>query len=327
MTGAAADQLLFELDGTAYGLDASLVRTTHWLPELSPAPEAPAAIVGRFNLRGEIVPVIDLAICLGHMPHRLAIGDQVVVLDLEGGPMAVVVSQLLDLIHPRPEELLPLPREESADGLVTGILQTGNVLVTLIDVRRLPMAVGERTTTRETPGQAASPEEEVLYQARAESLRHLPADGEQVGRSLAVVDLGGQYFGLDLRQVREFCKVPQLRPLPCCPPHVAGVFNLRGQLVTLLEIASALGLPPPDAPRPKAVIGILDGMPVGVGVDEVIDVFNPGEADLLPVPTAAGSRPGVEIRGVTLFADRRISIIDLPVLLNQDRWEVNETVP
>ena len=325
MTGTAADLLVFVLDGAVYAVEAALVRTTVWLPALSPAPDAPPGIVGRFNLRGEIIPVFDLALRLGHGPHRRRAGDQVVVLDLDGITLGIMVSGLRDLVRPAPGQFLPRPRygEEPADGLLAGTLQLGEDLVTLLDARRLPAAA----LPPAQPGRPEpAPEAEALFQARAQTLRQVAVGDERSETALAVVELGGQYFAIDLADVREFCQVPQLSPLPCCPPHVAGVFNLRGHLVTLLEIASAFDIPPPAAPRPKAVIGELDGRAVAVAVDEVIDVFNPRTGELRPLPAAAAQQPGAEIRAVTSFAGRRVSVMDLAALLKLNRWVVDETV-
>lgn len=330
MTGAAADLLVFLLDGAAYAVEAALVRTTVWLPALSPAPDAPPGIVGRFNLRGEIIPVFDLALRLGYGPHRRRAGDQVVVLDLDDATLGIMVSRLRDLVRPAPHQFLPRPGygEEPADGLVAASLQLGEDLVTLLDARRLPAAaLPPGTLPAEAGDREPAPETEALFQARAQSLRQVAVSEERSESTLAVVDLAGQYFGIDLADVREFCRVPQLFPLPCCPPHVAGVFNLRGQLVTLLDISSAFDIPPPAAPRPKAVIGEVNGRAVAVAVDEVIDVFNPRTSELRPLPAAAAQQPGAEIRAVTSFAGRRVSVVDLAALLKLDRWVVDEPVP
>ncbi|HJW26724.1 MAG TPA: chemotaxis protein CheW [Rhodocyclaceae bacterium] len=330
MTGTAADLLVFLLDGAVYAVEAALVRTTVWLPALSPAPDAPPGIVGRFNLRGEVVPVFDLALRLGHGLHRRRAGDQVMVLDLDGATLGIMVSRLRDLVRPTPHQFLPRPGygEAPADGLLAGTLQLGEDLVILLDARRLPAATLPPGAAPAEPGdREPAPETETLFQTRAQTLRQVAVSEERSATALAVVDLAGQYFGLDLAAVREFCQLPQLFPLPCCPPHVAGVFNLRGQLVTVLEISSAFDIPPPTAPRPKAVIGELDGRAVAVAVDEVIDVFNPRIGELRPLPAAATPQPGAEIRAVTSFAGRRVSVVDLAALLKLNRWVVDETVP
>ena len=63
--------------------------------------------------------------------------------------------------------------------------------------------------------------------------------------------LDGQSFGLPLDQVREIAAVQRVHPVPFAPPHVVGLINLRGQVVTLLDMAAILGRPfTPEADAP-----------------------------------------------------------------------------
>ncbi|MGH9869482.1 MAG: chemotaxis protein CheW [Candidatus Polarisedimenticolia bacterium] len=55
--------------------------------------------------------------------------------------------------------------------------------------------------------------------------------------------LDGQSFGLPLDQVREITAVQRVHPVPFAPPHILGLINLRGQVVTLLDVAAILGRP------------------------------------------------------------------------------------
>lgn len=325
MTAWPRDLLVFSLDGAVYALDAARVRTILWLPELSPAPEAPPGIAGRFNLRGEIVPVADLALCLGLGVHRRRAGDQVVVVDVDGATLGILVGTVQDLVHPLPEQILPLHPygEVSADGLAAATLQLDEGLATLLDIRQLARTASLPRPAA-APSQEATPEKKALLQARAETLRHVAAGEEHGGRPLALVALGGQHFGIDLAEVREFCQVPRLCPLPCCPPHVAGAFNLRGQFANLLEVSSAFDLPAPAAPRTQAVIGQLEGKAVAIAVDEVIDIFTPRPEDLRPLPMATAPMPGGVIRAVTSLNGRRVFVLDLAALLQLERWVVDE---
>src|SRR5665811_2304944 len=58
--------LIFGHRGARYGLNVRAVREIVWLPELSPIEELPPYIAGVFNLRGRIVPVMDLGLRFGH---------------------------------------------------------------------------------------------------------------------------------------------------------------------------------------------------------------------------------------------------------------------
>ena len=57
--------LIFDLDDARFGVDATLVRESIWLPELVPVEEAPPYIVGMFSLRDQLIPVTDLNLRFG----------------------------------------------------------------------------------------------------------------------------------------------------------------------------------------------------------------------------------------------------------------------
>src|SRR6185436_21126644 len=90
----------------------------------------------------------------------------------------------------------------------------------------------------------ATAEERAILRERALGL--MPA-GESQDRfhlmPLAVVSLNGEYFAVDLNLVREFGTIHHVTPVPCCPPHIVGQMNLRGDILTLVDIRGALRMP------------------------------------------------------------------------------------
>lgn len=327
---APRELLIFDLDGLRCGLDARLVREILWLPALSPAAAAPAGVIGIFNLRGEIVPVVDPAPRLKRPPQTGRSRDQIVVLASAENLVGLLVSEVRDLVPFSVGADLASPDYgPRSNPLVIGSVQLGDDLVTLVDAGLLfPAAIA----LAEGPGAAAeagfrqdpAPAAQSVFQARARAL-HRPATlAEQAAPALAVVELGRQYFGIELRHVRAFCHIGPLTPIPGCPPHIAGVFGLRGRFVTLLELASALNLPPPAGPRPKAVLGSLGGAVLGLALDEVVDVINPAAADLQAPPAEVVRQRGAEIRAVTSYLGRMVVLLDLPALLAREEWVVDE---
>lgn len=324
--------LIFDLDGERFGLDATRVRETVWLPELTPVEEAPPWVVGLFGLRGAVVPVADLHLRLGRPARRYRSSDQVVVLEADSLPMGLIVGEVLEVVELAADAIQPPPQfDGKAQGhahLVTGEARVGDGLVTLLDVSRLihlpdasaPADVAER------PAQAdpATPEERALFHARAMALMETAAGEEDSRLGLAVVELDGECFGVELAAVREFRDVGRLSPIPCCPPHILGAMSLRGDLVTLIDLRAALGLPAESKGGGKAVVARIGEQAVGLAVDEVHDVVYLRQAELQPPPPALRERR--EITGTAPYAGRMMTVLDLPALLAREEWIVNEVV-
>ena len=62
-------------------------------------------------------------------------------------------------------------------------------------------------------------------------------------RQFATFRLGGQTFGIDVRIIREINRILDITPLPFSADYVRGLINLRGQIVTILDLGVRLGLP------------------------------------------------------------------------------------
>src|SRR5579872_2089930 len=84
----------------------------------------------------------------------------------------------------------------------------------------------------------------------------------------------GLFFGIDVLRVQEVLRYQQMTSVPLAPAVAAGLINLRGQIVTAIDMRRRLGLPvrPPDALPMNIVVRTEDG-PVSLLVDEIGDVL------------------------------------------------------
>lgn len=328
--------LIFNLGGTRFGLNAMQVRESVWLPKLTPVEEVPIYIVGIFNLRGQIVPVTDLNLRFEHPAQPYHLSNQVVVLELENALMGLIVSEVCEVIEIPADTIQPLPKFENNQHhythLVIGEARVGDDIVMLLDVHQLMMYQwhsGVKTLGDYQPSAyfcpQATAEEQAVFQMRAKALTENTVDEEMTHLSLVIVELGEEYFGIELQAVQEFCEVLQPSPIPCCPPHILGAISLRGNLLTLMDIRSALNVSRATHWN-KVVIARCGEQMVGVAVDDVIDVIYLREEELQVAPTTLREQHGSEIKGTAPYAGKMMAILNLPLLLARKSWIVNENV-
>ncbi len=370
--------LIFDLDDARFGVDATLVRESVWLPELTPAEEAPPYIAGIFSLRGQIVPVTDLNLRFGHPARPYSLSNQIVVLELDSLLMGLIVSEVREVTELSAETIQPPPKfdvEAPAHAhLVEGEVRVGDDIVTLLDARQLvhqPQTTLESTPPlpnpppRYTQGREqkplpplagegwnggggsgaeqtspahhfcpqATPEQHAVFRARAKALMEAAAEEDGARLPLAVVELDGEYFGIELQAVQEFCNITHPAPIPCCPPHILGAISLRGNLFTLLDLRAALNLPRAPQGSGKAVVTLASTwlstgfgeQSVGVAVDDVHDVVYLREEELQAAPPALREQHGAEVKGTAPYGGRMMAVLDLPALLAREEWIVNET--
>lgn len=329
--------LIFDFGGMRFGLDATRVRESVWLPKLTSIEEVPIYIVGIFNLRGQIIPVTNLDLRFERPVKPYEPSNQIVVLELNNFLMGVIVSEVCDVIEIPTDAIQSLPIFDNTTQpyarLVTGEIRVGDDLVMILDVQQLVMCESKNEVKHLEDYQPtvyfcpqAKPEEQVIYQSRAKALAEDIIAEEVVHLSLVVVRLSDEYFGIELQVIQELCNALQLSPIPCCPPHILGAISLRGNLLTLLDIRSALNMPHVTHCNDKIVIVRLGDQMIGVAVDDVIDVLYLNEDELQIVPSVLREQHGTEIKGTAPYAGKMMAILDLPALLARKNWVVNENV-
>jgi purine-binding chemotaxis protein CheW len=102
--------------------------------------------------------------------------------------------------------------------------------------------------------------------------------------SYVTARVGGHVFGIPIERVQDIFAVSQMTPVPLASPDIAGIINLRGRIVTAMDVHNRLGLPRGDQP-PKLVVSIeFGGESCGLLVDEIGEVLEiaPDAIEALP---------------------------------------------
>lgn len=131
--------------------------------------------------------------------------------------------------------------------------------------------------------------------------------------------LGASAFGVDTAQIQEVVRVGVLTPVRHAPAFVVGIRNLRGRIVTVIDLRVRLDLGRVE-PGPENRILIVEGQgePIGLLVDRVSDTLEIDLADLHPAPPNLHGVQGRHLRGVCSSADRRVALLDLESVLQTD---------
>ncbi len=135
-------------------------------------------------------------------------------------------------------------------------------------------------------------------------------------RLVLVVEAAGAHYALESQFVREIAHIGSVTPLPGSPVHVLGLINLRGSLVTLVDLAARLGSAPVNATEGSVVVLTVDGRTMGVRVDDVVEVTDAGSPDWRG-EAAAERLPGTFLSGSGHFADMVVLEVDVLELVRQ----------
>jgi purine-binding chemotaxis protein CheW len=92
-------------------------------------------------------------------------------------------------------------------------------------------------------------------------------------RQYVTATVGGQLFGIPILQAQDILQPQQIAVVPCAPDFVAGVMNLRGHIVTAIDVRRRLGLDPADRAASPSVVIEHQGEQYGLLVDEIGDIL------------------------------------------------------
>ena len=166
-----------------------------------------------------------------------------------------------------------------------------------------------------------------ILKTRAQALGRKTDPAEAVGERIEVVEfvLAQERYAVESRHVRDVYPLEQLTPVPCTPPFVLGIVNLRGEILSVIDIKKFFDLPEKGLTDLNKVIVLESGgMRFGILADVIVGVHRIAVADIQPsLPTLTGIREEY-LKGVT--PDRTV-ILDAGKLLADEEIVVREQVP
>ena len=344
---AIKSYLIFSLHQTRYAIAAGEVREVFSLPELTSVADAPSDVIGLLNLHSNFVPVMHLDLRFGHKFEGCNLTDSIIVVESGQLQVGVVVDRVETVVEIDDRYIqadLTYGRTENINrAFVKSIINLDDEMIILLDVNNLvrhPNALQELVDSDGEPllettendfyqryfSNASSKTKHTLHQ-RAIALKS-STEEEAIRESIpiAVMSIDDNYFGIDLGIVREFIPIGKFTIIPCCPDFVIGNMNLRGEILTLVDIRQPLDLTTGNQEqKSKAVVVEVENSIVGIVVDEVYDVIDLYLDELKPTPVATKSHTATYIKGIISDRQQTINLIDLPKLLTQGAMTVELT--
>ncbi len=149
----------------------------------------------------------------------------------------------------------------------------------------------------------------------------MSTDSNTSGEALlmASFSLGEAVFGIDAQQIQEVAKVGEITPVRHAPACVIGIRNLRGRVITVMDLRIRLELGSVQAgPETRVLIVESQGEPIGLLVDRVDDMISVNPTDVLPAPPNVNGVKSRHLRGVFRGGKRLVAVLDLAAVLQTD---------
>lgn len=147
-------------------------------------------------------------------------------------------------------------------------------------------------------------------------------------RHLVCFRIGKETFGADIFAVREIVRVPEITHVPGAPSFVLGVINLRGRIISVVDLGQRLGLAAvTPGPSSRILVVNLNGVTVGFLVDAATEVMKLAEEAVERTPEVTGTLNADYLEGVGKVEDRLILLLELEKVLSPSQQTALEGEP
>lgn len=146
----------------------------------------------------------------------------------------------------------------------------------------------------------------------AENTSLAPGKGHNRKQQFATFRVADMFMGIELLRIQELMRYQHMAPVPLAPKVVEGLINLRGQIVTALDLRRLFHLPALNATDrlPMNIVVRSEGGPVSLLVDEICDVLDVPEDAWTHLPQNVPSAHRSYLRGVYQLESSLMMVVD-----------------
>jgi len=275
--------VIFFVRGETFAVPLSEVQEIIRMPEVVRLPLSPPSLEGLANLRGTVLPILNLRriFSFEECPHDDA--TRVVVLD-QGRPIGLVVDRMANVVTVEGDQIETAATIRSTvdTDLLTGMIKNvaGQAMVMILDAGQLVSREFRSVVKR--LGSSLDGAESGTVKAKA--------DGGNDEIQLVSFEVSGQEYALPIESVQEIVQLPEtLTHVPNVPAYVLGVMTLRARLLPLVSLRGLFGLEQAQLSEQHRVVVVSlrrngTNVSVGVVVDSVKEVLRVSRGIVDPIP-------------------------------------------
>jgi len=138
---------------------------------------------------------------------------------------------------------------------------------------------------------------------------------------LVIFRLGNEEYGVDIHEVREIIKIPDITHMPNAPVFIAGIINLRGKIVVVINLLKRFGsFEEEEQEGTHIIIAEVNGSSFGVLVDDVSEVLTISKENIRKSPSILSTKIHTDyLKGIGIIEEgkRLLIMLDLPKILSE----------
>ncbi|WP_292519072.1 chemotaxis protein CheW [Methanoculleus sp.] len=274
--------LFFTVAGVTCALPLAVVRQVVSMVALSPGAEHGGA-EGTMNLHGRTVPVYPVRGLLG-LPDRPPLATDVLIIVRPGSDC---MALRVDGVQGVREGTLP-PVADGGTATPPGVFPAGDGTVLIHDPGALCAAQERERLPLHSAGEEGLPEigkAGAVLAERARAIAQVEEGAHETGLSeILTFRLASREYAIETRYIREVFIIREITPVPGVPDFIAGICAVRGEIISVVDLARFFSIPEQGLTDLNRVIVLSDGtMTFGILADYITDIGTTPTGDLAPV--------------------------------------------
>ncbi|MBA7542576.1 hypothetical protein ES705_34899 [subsurface metagenome] len=310
----------FNIGSEYFGVDIYSVEEVIQMVEITEMPRSPEFVEGIIDIRGKIVPLINLRRMMGLEQKEHNLNNEIIITKVENKEIGLIVDNVSEISTVQREQIIE-PDKETVPlaTFLFGVADSGGRLMFLLDLvkvlhieqRALLKKISRVRQIIERPVEEKNNEKEILHQ-RAVDLRKKKIEDNVEKRRLVTFSIGDEWYGVDINRVKEISHLLDIFYIPSAPHHVIGTINMRGEIIPIIDLRKFFELQEiPPTPNTRIVVFRQNQINLGLIVDSISDIVEL-PARLIEPPLATLERIKSEyLEGEAIWDNKLLVLLNL----------------
>ena len=275
----ANEFVTFLIAGEVFAINMAPVQEIIRVPEIVKVPKSPPSLMGLANLRGKVLPIINLRKVFGLEEKNIDESSRVIVIDLGQtlGFLVDNVSSVIDVDETKIEtssEIKSIVKSDFLKGVIKDIAKFKMVMILDIEKvieREFSEILQGSSKECEITSKEQSTEEEILTDER----------------QLVSFTVSDEEYAIPIENIQEIVQIPEhITKVPNSEQSILGIMNLRDKILPLASLRRLFGFPEEQLTEQSRIVVLSMGnLSVGIVVDSVKEVLRVPESVIEPVPS------------------------------------------
>lgn len=277
--------------------------------------------------------IIDLDGILTHKPHSYTIDSQVIIVRTEESFFGIITDKVVDVNAVKTENIKHLPYQ-SENNLIQYMYKFNDLLISVIDLNSVQNVIQKtQFETSEADATTLLPlnttEEMILDRRQSELVKKFDTNISKVyydQEQYIIFDLNHNLYSLPIKQIKEIVKYKNVSivKLPAKYDYIDGIFNLRGDFISVVNFKKFLGIEDSNFIKEGSMLIVLDlkDFKLALLVDKIIDIVTVMSSQVV---SKLDSKFETKYVMSELYIDNNvISVLNIDKLLSDERLYIKD---